>query len=80
MFLKEIFIVNGWFNLISAACSLSTRMCTYVHVCVSKFRYLSIFNVTQIILIKIHESGTAVRACLHEGGGPQVGEVTRLSI
>ena len=23
---------------------------------------------------------SAFRACLHEGGGPQVGEVTRLSI
>ena len=26
------------------------------------------------------EAGTLLRACLHGGGGPQVGEVTRLAV
>ena len=37
-----------------------------------------ICDVTIVPYKPAHNPNSGVRACLHEGGGPQIGEVTRL--
>ena len=45
-------------------------------VCSDPLNFSNVGNVVDVLF----SSWWLLRACLHEGGGPQVGEVTRLSI
>ena len=59
----------------------------FVQVCTRRIQYFHkllllitgmICDVTTVPYKPAHNPNSGVRACLHEGGGPQIGEVTRL--
>ena len=59
----------------------------FVQVCTRRIQYFHkllllitgmICDVTIVPYKPAHTPNSGVRACLHEGGGPQIGEVTRL--
>ena len=59
----------------------------FVQVCTRRIQYFHkllllitgmICDVTIVPYKPAHTPNGGVRACLHEGGGPQIGEVTRL--